>query len=98
MMYIENIVIGTPLVPAMTLLGVNTQDMIVEEQQTYFTSNRNIAQILKSIGIVSSINEIRRNKPELCVTIENDVLDCRWIKWGKRKFYVIIGRANKGGF
>ena len=32
--YIENIVIGVPLVPAMTLLGTDCSDMIAEESKT----------------------------------------------------------------
>lgn len=92
-MYIENIVIGTPLVPAMTLLGLDAEDMILEEAKTFFTLDRNIARILREIGVVSSIKEVRRNKPLYAEWIENDVLDCRWIQWGKRKFYVIIGKS-----
>lgn len=92
-MYIENIVIGTPLVPAMTLLGIDTKDMISEEAKTFFTLDRNIARILREIGVVSSIKEVRRNKPLYVEWIKEDVLDCRWIQWGKRKFYVIIGKS-----
>lgn len=94
-MYMENIVIGKPLVPAMTLLGVDTKDMISEETKTFFTNNRNLAQILKELEVVSSIGEVRRNKPELCNAFDNDLLDCRWVKWGKRKFYVIIGKTEE---
>ena len=91
--YIENIVIGVPLVPAMTLLGTDCSDMIAEESKTYFTHCRNLAVVLKEIGIVTSVGEVRRNKPDLCKPFEPDYTDCRWIKWGKRKLYVIIGKA-----
>ena len=91
--YIENIVIGIPLVLAMTLLGNTVDDMISEEYKTYFTHCRNLAVILKEIGIVSSVGEVKRNKPELCKPFDADFTDCRWIKWGKRKLYVIIGKA-----
>ena len=91
-MYIENIVIGAPIVPAMTLLGTDIHDMLMEEAKTYFTANRCLAQILKEIEVVKSVSEVRRNKPEFCEPIKDDVLDCRWVKWGKRKFYVIIGQ------
>lgn len=93
MVHIENIVIGRPIVPCGLLLSDGTcNDMIAEHDKTHFTSNRNIAQILKELGVVSSIGEVRRNKPELCVTFADDYLDCLWIKWGKRKFYVVIGQ------
>ena len=95
MAYIENIVIGKPIIPCELLLSNGTtDDMIAERDKTYFTDNRNIAQILKELGVVSSINEIRRNKPELCVTLANDYLDCSWVKWGKKKFYVIVGQCG----
>lgn len=91
--HFENIVIGIPLVPCgMLLSDGTTNDIIMEHDKTYFTSNRNIAQIFKELGIVSSISEVRRNKPELCTTYADDYRDCLWVKWGKRKFYVIIGR------
>lgn len=94
MAYIENIVIGIPLVPCGVLLSNgDTSDMINEMEKTYFTNNHNIAQILKELDIVSSISEVRRNKPELCKVLVNDYLDCFWLKWGKRKFYVIKGRC-----
>lgn len=94
MKYIENIVIGIPLVPCGVLISDNTTpDMLNEIEKTYFTNNSNISQILKELSIVSSISEVRRNKPELCITLPDDYLDCFEIKWGKRKFYVVKGQG-----
>ena len=91
--HFENIVIGCPIVPCGILLSDGTTNDIIEEHnKTYFTSNRNMAQILKELYVVPSISEVRRNKPELCETYPDDYLDCLWIKWGKRKFYVIVGK------
>lgn len=90
MRHIENIVIGKPIVEVENLLSLNWMDWEgIEKEKTFFTEERNFAKILKELGIVSSTSEVRRNKPELCVPLTS--LDCKEIKWGKNKFYVVIG-------
>lgn len=44
---------------------------------------------MKEAGVVKSTNEVRRNKPELCITL--DKLDCIKIKWGKKFLYIVVG-------
>lgn len=93
MKHIENIIIGVPLVSLAELITDGTNEDIKKEfEQTHLTSVRNIAYILKEIGVVSSVSEVRRNKPDLCKTIPDDDVDCFWIKWGKRRFYVVVGK------
>ena len=89
--FIENIVIGHPIVDAMSQLISNgtIEDIQEETKKTFYTEERNLAKILKEICAVSSIGEVRRNKPNLCKDFTD--LDCFWIKWGKRKFYVVVG-------
>lgn len=89
--FIENIVIGHPIVDAMShLISDGTiEDVQEETKKTFYTEERNLVKILKEIGAVSSIGEVRRNKPNLCKDFTD--LDCFWVKWGKRKFYVIVG-------
>mgnify|MGYP000966053644 CR=1 FL=1 len=41
---------------------------------------------MKEAGIVNSVGEVRRNKPELAVTLLE--LDCVWVKWGKKFLYI----------
>lgn len=90
MQYIENIVIGTPLVEAKTLLSLNEEDWEkVEKEKTYFTEERILARILKDIGVVSSVSEVRRNKPTFCEPFAK--VDCIEAKWGKRKLYIVVG-------
>lgn len=92
MRYIENIVIGYPIYPLKELISDGTDaDYEQAYEKTYFTHKRNLAAILKDIGVVQSVNEVRRNKPEYCKELAD--LDCFWAKWGKRKFYVIVGRS-----
>lgn len=87
---IQNIVVGSPLVEPWQLLAKDYDDWIEEERElTFFTNERNLPAILKEIGIVPSINEVRRNKPKLMVTL--DKLDCFWVKWGKNKVYIVVG-------
>lgn len=98
MKHFENIVIGTPLIEwwelccsekrnenGTPLLG----ELMEEADKTFFTKERNLAKILKEIGAVNSIGEVRRNKPELCKDFTEP--DCFWLKWGKQRFWVIVG-------
>lgn len=88
--FIENIIIGLPIVNPTTLYSDGSiTDINNENEKTYCTHERNLAKIFKEIGVVSSISEIRRNKPELCKDLVD--LDCFWVKWGKHRFYVIVG-------
>lgn len=85
-----NVVIGKPLVDPKTLLALDDLDWKNnEQQQTLFTETRYLPAVLKETGIVQSTNEVRRNRPEFNVSLEK--LDCLWVKWGKKKLYVIVG-------
>ena len=88
--YIENIVIGKPIVDEVFIFALNDEDWEkVEKEKTYWTEERNLAVILKELGIVKSVSEVRRNKPQLYVKL--DKLDYMEIKWGKRKLFVLVG-------
>jgi hypothetical protein len=88
--YIENIVIGKPIVSEASMFALNEEDWEqVEKEKTYWTEERNLAVILKELGIVKSVSEVRRNKPQLYVKL--DKLDYMEIKWGKRKLFVLVG-------
>jgi hypothetical protein len=88
--YIENIVIGKPIVDESVMFASDIDDWNNnEKEKTLWTDKRNFAAILKDLGVVDSISEVRRNKPNLCVPMNN--LDFIEIKWGKRKFFVLVG-------
>lgn len=90
-MHIENIVIGKPIVEPQELLARDIDDWEkIEKPKTYFTEERKLANILKDIGVVPSVSEVRRNKPQFMVTL--DKLDCLEVKWGKTKLYIIVGQ------
>ena len=77
-MYIENIVIRNPIIAPSLMFAKDEDDWnSIEKEKTYFTEERFLPRILVNIGIYPSVNEIRRNKPELMVTLDKlDFIDC----------------------
>lgn len=85
-----NVVIGKPLVDPKTLLALDDLDWKNNEQpQTLFTETRYLPAVMKEVGMVQSTNEVRKNRPDLNISLENP--DCLWVKWGKKRLYVIVG-------
>ena len=91
MPYIENIVIGTPLVSAKELLSANDSDWAnVEFEKTVFTNERYLPNILVQLGIYPSISEIRRNKPELMIKLDKiDFINIKPKK--KHPLWIVVG-------
>lgn len=88
-----NIIIGKPLVPWWELCCVQNpsgNEIMFEKDFTLFTNERTPAKILKELGVVKSISEVKRNKPELCEQLITP--DCFWLKWGKNRFWVVVGK------
>ena len=91
-MYIENIVIGNPIVDSSSMFAIDENDWNnVEKEKTYFTEERFLPRILVNIGIYPSVNEIRRNKPELMITLDKlDFIDSLKVS-KKRKLWILVG-------
>lgn len=91
-MYIENIVIGNPIVEPSSMFAKDEEDWnSVEKEKTYFTEERFLPRILVNIGIYPSVNEIRRNKPELMITLDKlNFVDCLKVS-KKRKVWILVG-------
>lgn len=91
MPYIENVVIGVPLVSAKELLSANKEDWEnVEFEKTVFTNERYLPNILVQLGIYPSISEIRRNKPELMIRLDKvDFINIKPKK--KHPLWIIVG-------
>jgi hypothetical protein len=86
----QNVVVGKPLVEPASLLALDERDWEENEKKnTLFTETRFLPAIMKEAGIVQSTGEVRRNKPELCVTLDKP--DCMNIKWGKKFLYIVVG-------
>lgn len=89
-MNFENIIIGKPLIEPWELLAVDKEDWEnIEKEKTLFTDKRFLPHIMKDIGMVNSISEIKRNQPNLFISLDN--LDFLIIKWGKKKAFIIVG-------
>ena len=90
-MYIENILIGNPIVAPSSIFGKDQEDWILfEQEKTYFTSERFLPRILVDLGIAPSISEVRRNRKDLVRTLEQ--LDYLEIKYGKRRLFILVGK------
>ena len=91
-MYVENIVIGNPIVEPSSMFAKDEDDWnSIEKEKTYFTEERFLPRILVNIGIYPSVNEIRRNKSELMITLDKlDFIDCLKVS-KKRKVRILVG-------
>ena len=92
MKYIENIVIGTPIVSPKSMFASSDDDWnAIEKEKTYYTNERFLSRILVDLGIYPSVSEIRRNKPQLVKTLDNlDFIDGLKAK-KKRKLWILVG-------
>lgn len=90
-MYIENIVIGKPIADPMMMFAIDQDDWErIEKEKTYYTEERYLPRILVDLGVYPSVSEIRRNKPELMVVLDNvDFLELKAKK--KRKLWILVG-------
>ena len=91
-MYIENIVIGKPIVEPSIMFSLDEDDWErIEKEKTYYTDERFLPRILVDIGIYPSVSEIRRNKPELMVTLDKlDFIDNLKVS-KKRRLWILVG-------
>lgn len=92
MKYVENIVIGNPILPPCVMFASDVHDWINNEiEKTYYTNERFLPKILVELGIYPSISEIRRNKPNLMVSLDRlDFLDNLKIS-KKRRLWILVG-------
>ena len=92
MAYIENIVIGTPIVDPKDIFALDKDDWArIEEEKTYHTEERFLPKILVELGIYPSISEIRRNKPNLMVNLDKlDFIDNLKAS-KKRRLWILVG-------
>ncbi|MBQ2885989.1 MAG: hypothetical protein IJE43_19890 [Alphaproteobacteria bacterium] len=91
-MYVENVVIGKPIVEPSTMFSLDEDDWSrTEKEKTYYTEERFLPRILVDIGIYPSVNEIRRNKPDLMIELNQlDFLDNLKVS-KKRRLWILVG-------
>lgn len=86
----HNIVIGKTLVEPWSLISTTKEEFEqFDKRDTLFTEERFLPAILVEAGVVKSRSEVKRNKPELCISLNN--LDCFWVKWGKQRVWIVVG-------
>ena len=86
----QNVIIGHPIVEPKNIFATDENDWsLVEKPQTLFTEQRFLPHIMKEAGIVQSISEVRRNRPDLCILLDKP--DFLTVKWGKKFLFILIG-------
>lgn len=88
--HIENIVIGKPIIDELFLLSYDIDDWNNNEcTKTVWNTERYLPKLLVKYGFTKSTSELRRNRKDLCMTLDKpDFLE---IKLGKRKIWIVIG-------
>lgn len=93
MKYIENIVIGEPVASYESMFALNQEDWLnSESEKTYYTEERFLPRILVDLDIYPSINEIKRNKPDLMIELDKvDFIDNLKVS-KKRRVWILVGK------
>ena len=88
---IQNVVIGEPVCEPWQMFAHDIKDWEENEKKiTLFTEERFLPRIMVECGIVKSIGEVRRNKPELVKELKD--IDFLEVKWGKKRLYIQVGK------
>lgn len=89
-MRFQNVVIGEPVCEPWQMFAYDKKDWEENEKKnTLFTEERFLPKLLVMCGIAKSINEVRKNKPDLVKTL--DEVDFHQIKWGKKRLFIQVG-------
>lgn len=92
MKYIENVVIGNIDTCESDLFAYDERDWCQNEvDKTYYTNERFLPKILVALGIYPSVSEIRRNKPDLMVTLSAKDFISKLKVAKKRYLWIAIG-------
>lgn len=88
---IQNVVIGNPVCESHLMFAYDEKDWEENEKKnTLFTEERFLPRILVECGVAKSVNEVRKNKPDLVKNL--DTVDFLTIKWGKKRVFIQIGK------
>lgn len=92
MKYIENVVIGNINTCESDLFAYDEKDWCQNEvDKTYYTNERFLPKILVALGIYPSVSEIRRNKPDLMITLSAKDFISKLKVAKKRYLWIAIG-------
>lgn len=92
MAYTENIVIGKPIATPQEMFAKDEDDWLkIEKEKTYYTEERFLPKILVELGIYPSISEIRRNKPNLMISLDKVDFINNLKASKKRRLWILVG-------
>lgn len=92
MKYIENVVVGSIDTCESDLFAYDEKDWCQNEvDKTYYTNERFLPKILVALGIYPSVSEIRRNKPDLMITLSAKDFISKLKVAKKRYLWIVIG-------
>lgn len=91
-MYIENIVIGNPIVDPKEMFAANQEDWDKnEKEKTYLTYERYLPKILVELGLYQSVSQVRKNKPDLMITFDKPDFVFKLKVKKKHWLWILIG-------
>lgn len=85
----RDVIIGKPIVEPWYIFCKEQCEWGNIKDDVYYTEERFLPKIMVDLGIVKSVSEVRRNKPQLMCNL--DELDYLEIKWGKNKLFILVG-------
>lgn len=86
----ENVIIGNLHIEPYHLFALSEDDWNRNEKnKTLFTDEKFIPRIMVQAGIVNSVSEVRRNRPDLMREVEESSFEI--IKWGKKFLFIARG-------
>ena len=86
---VKDVIIGKPIVEPWYIFCKEKEEWEEVKNDILYTEERYLPKIMKDLGMVKSISEVRRNRPELCKEL-ND-LDYLEVKWGKHRLFILVG-------
>ena len=86
---VKDIVIGKPICEPWYMFCNKQNEWDDIKDNVLFTEERYLPKLMVDCGLVKSISEVRRNKPELVINLDKP--DFIEIKWGKSRLYIQVG-------
>ena len=86
---VKDIVIGKPICEPWYMFCNEQNEWDDIKNNVLFTEERYLPKLMVDCGLVKSISEVRRNKPELVINLDKP--DFIEVKWGKSRLYIQIG-------